>query len=136
MATQLLLDKEIAVLLGDQNFTDDDAQVATVRAGIEPATPDFTISVLLESGFPPTKQIGERNSFTVRVRHSKAEEANEQMRSVFKFLQEFSGRAGAIPVGRITANAGPVQLGRDEAPGRGQGRWVVSQTFTAITDQF
>lgn len=132
----LLLEQEVRDLLDAQAFIDTDSVQATVRAGLELPTPDFAITVLLESGPPPTTIVGETNSFTVRVRHPRAQEANLQMRAVFKVLQEFQGRAGALAVGRIQASAGPVQLGREAQQGSGRGRYVVSQTFTAITEQF
>lgn len=132
----LLLDKELATFLDAQAFTDSDSVQAVVRAGIELPTPDFHITVLLESGPPPTTIVGETNSFTVRVRHLKAEEANLQMRAVFRVLHEYQGRVGSLAVGRIQASAGPVQLGRTQQEGSGKGRYVVSQTFTAITEQF
>lgn len=132
----LLLDKELATYLDSLNFTDSDSVSAVVYAGMELPTPDFAITVLLESGPPPTTIVGETNAFTVRVRHPSAEEANLLMRDVFKALQEFEGRAGALSIGRIQAGATPVQIGRDEQRDKGQGRWRVQQAFTAITDQF
>ncbi len=135
-APQILLDKELAVFIDAQAFTDDAGVQAVVYSAMEQPTPDFTITVVLESGPAPQRLAGEINSFVVRVRHRSAEEAAQQMRAVFKLLHEFAGRAGALPIGRITASAGAIPLGRDDQRSTGQGRWIVQQTFTATTEQF
>lgn len=121
-------------LLEAEDFQDSSATSATYAVGFEPKTPDFTIAVLPESGPPPTRRFSDFPNFTVRVRHPDGSEANDVLYRIFRFLQEFQGRPGDVPVARITANAGPVQLGFDE-DGTASGRWRVSQTFTAIVRQ-
>lgn len=129
-----LFEKEIQLLIAAQGFTDGNTATPTFYVGMEKEKPDFTVSILPESGNPGTRRISEFPSFTVRVRHTNAQEANLFLRRVFEFLQEFQGRLGSSPtwpVASIRADATPVQVGRDRN-GR-QGRHRVQQTFSAIT---
>lgn len=129
-----LFEKEIKDLISAQAFTDGASASPTYYLGMEQDKPDFTVSILPESGSPGTKRLSEFPSFSVVVRHRNAGEANLFLRRIFEFLQEFQGRLGSTPtwpVAQIRANATPVQLGRDR-DGR-LGRWRVTQTFSAIT---
>lgn len=129
-----LFESEIRDLIQAQGFTDSNAATPKYYVGMEQKTPDFSCTIIPESGNPGTRRISEFPSFTVRVRHTNAQEANLFLRRIFEFLQEFQGRLGTDPtwpVAQIRADATPVQVGRDR-DGR-QGRWRVSQTFSAIT---
>lgn len=128
-----LFTREVRDLIEAQGFQDSASNTPVFWVGMEQLNPDFAVTVVPESGNPPNRRIGEFHSFSVRVRHTNAEEANLLLRRIFEFLQEFQGRLGSSPtwaVGRITADATPVQLGRDR--GAKQGRWRVQQTYTAI----
>ncbi len=129
-----LFEKEIKDLIVAQGLTDSATNIPTYFIGMEQKDPSFAVTILPESGNPGTRRISEFPSFSVRVRHSNAAEANLFLRLIFEFLQEFQGRLGSNPtwpVARIRADATPVQIGRDR-DGR-QGRWRVVQTFSAIT---
>ena len=129
-----LFENEIKDLIEAQGFTDSDTNTPTYFLGMEKKLPDFSVTIIPESGAPGTRRISEFPSFSVRVRHTSAFEANLFLRRVFEFLQEFQGRLGSSPtwpVARIQADATPVQVGRDRN-GR-QGRHRVTQTFSAIT---
>jgi hypothetical protein len=129
-----LFEKEIKDLIAAQGFQDSSANTPSYFIAMEQKDPAFAVTVIPESGNPGTKRISEFPSFSVRVRHTNAAEANLFLRRIFEFLQEYQGRLGTSPtwpVARISADATPVQIGRDR-DGR-QGRWRVQQTFNAIT---
>lgn len=129
-----LFEKVIKDFIQSQGFTDSFAATPVYFIAMEKPNPDFSVTIIPESAPSGTRRISEFPSFSVRVRHSKAAEANLFQRRIFELLQEFQGRLGTNPtwpVARIQANATPVQLGRDR-DGR-QGRWRVQQTFNAIT---
>lgn len=129
-----LFEQEIKNLLVAQGFQDSSANIPTYFIAMEQPEPNFAVTVVPESGNPGTKRLSEFPSFSVRVRHTNAAEANLLLRRIFEFLQEFQGRLGTTPtwpVASIQADATPVQLGRDR-DGR-QGRWRVQQTYSAIT---
>lgn len=129
-----LFEQEVKDLIEAQAFTDGASNVPTYFLAMEQEDSDFAVTVLPESGNPGTRRISEFPSFSVRVRHRNAAEANLFLRRIFEFLQEFQGRLGSSPtwpVAQIRADATPVQIGRDR-DGR-QGRWRVTQTFSAIT---
>lgn len=132
----MFISQRIRDLLEAQGFVDTDALAPTWYVGVELPEPDFTVTILPGQGEAPTRALGEQPQFTVRVRHELGDEANIMVRRIFQFLQEFQGRLGSpvLPVARIFANTTPVQLGRDGAGSRG-GRWVVTQTYTAILRQ-
>jgi hypothetical protein len=128
-----LIEEAIASVIDAAGIVDSSSTPATVLIGIEPDginTPDFTITIVPESGLPPTRRISIFFGFSVFVRHPKGLEAQKVVAELFDLLQEYQGRPLSVPIARITANAGPVQLGRDG--NGGQGRWRVSQSYTAI----
>jgi hypothetical protein len=132
----MLISQRIRDYLVSLSLTDTQAASPTYYVGIEQPEPDFAVTILPEQGTAPTRTFGEQPQFTVIVRHAEGDEANLFLRQVFQQLQEFQGRLGSspvLPVARVTANITPVQLGRDAH--EGQGRWRVSQTYTAILRQ-
>ncbi len=131
-----LFGNDLTDLLEAQGFVDGAAAAPTWYFALEQPAPDFAVTVLPEQGPAPRRTIGEQPLFAVRVRHPDGREANLFLRQVFEFLQEFQGRIGAAPVypvARIFATTTAAQLGLDE--NGQQGRWRVTQTYTAILRQ-
>ena len=108
-------------------------------------TADLTITVFTDSGPAPQLLIGESWTLVIQVRHPRYEVAMETQRLIYQLLQENGGQSnGANPLAqglfrgikiwRITADFGPVRLGRDR-DGR-DGRYRTTQTFTVRTKPF
>jgi hypothetical protein len=132
-----LLVKAVADALQAEGFTDG-ASSPVYFVGFERATPDFAVTVIPEAGSPPQRSLGNFPGFSVVVRHPDGTKANEVLADIFRFLQDRgagsgSARFSGLPIARIFASAGVVQLGFDLDGG--QGRWRVSQTFQAIVRQ-
>ena len=128
-----LFENVIRDFIQAQGFTDASGATPVYFVSMTKDQPDFTVTVLPEPGATGTKRLSEFPTFTIRVRHRNGEQASLFLRRIFELLQEFQGRLGTSPtwpVARISAEASPTQLGRDNASR--QGRWLVSQTYNAI----
>lgn len=130
MASEPLLEVQLAQYLKSQGFGDlatDPGRRQRIFWGESPDTVPETITILEEGGSAPLLTLGETRSFTVRITSASYVDARTRAQQVNRALQEQQGILSTIMVARITADANPVSLGRDQSS-----RHVISQTFTAV----
>ena len=124
-------------LRGFRLYDDADTAKRNIYVGEEPPEGDDVVTVIIEGGAPPisgSAPVGRRPGFTVRSRSLSYETAMEIAHEVHKILDYFEGVVHAVPFFRILANFEPIPLGRDRD--EAGGRWTMSQTFSATTENF
>jgi hypothetical protein len=98
----------------------------------------LAVTVFLDGGIQPTRDLLEPHRVTIQVRHALYETAMGEQRAIHVLLHENGATCrspsgtgvfpGGVRIARITADFPPQRLGRD--PSSRDGRYITTQTFT------
>lgn len=97
---------------------------------------DDTITVFADGGGSGQRQLTETHALTIRTRNVDDQVATEEASRIDKALHDTQGLFGTIRVGRVIRDTPPIPLGWDESDVGHKGRWIVTQSYTALVKRF
>lgn len=113
-------------------------QATVPNDGSYETTNPLAVTVFLDGGQAPLRNLLEPHRVTIQCRHPRYELAMTEQRAIHDLLHEnggiglnplAQGRFGAVRIAKITADFPPLRLGRDPSTPR-DGRALTTQTFT------